>query len=251
MRVIPVLDLQSGQVVQAIAGERERYRPIRSVLTGDSEPAAVAAAFLDLAPFERLYAADLDAITQHGSPRHFDPLRQIARECGRRGLRELWLDAGRAPWVGELSGALAESGVKLVPVVGTESLADDAHSGSIESPAGCEEPVLSLDYRQGRFLGPPDMETDVRRWPRRVIAMDLAVVGGRRGPSCGRLRQLRKQAASAAQRVDLYAAGGVRDIEDLHALAVHGVAGALVASALHDGTLDRPALRLLDSAPPQ
>jgi uncharacterized protein related to proFAR isomerase len=34
-------------------------------------------------------------------------------------------------------------------------------------------------------------------------------------------------------------------VEDLLALAADGVAGALVASALHDGRLDRGALRRL------
>lgn len=245
MRVIPVLDLQSGHVVHAIAGERERYRPVRTVLTVDTEPAAVAAAFLDLAPFERIYVADLDAITQDGSRRHVESLHQLGRECGRRGLRELWLDAGGAPWIHELSDMLADNGVRLISVVGTESLATATTPSSFQPMKEGAEYILSLDYRQGSFIGPSAMETDVRRWPRRVIAMDLSVVGVRRGPSTVRLSQLRKLAATSARPIDLYAAGGVRDIDDLHVLAVQGMAGVLVASAFHDGSIDRYALRQL------
>jgi uncharacterized protein related to proFAR isomerase len=38
---------------------------------------------------------------------------------------------------------------------------------------------------------------------------------------------------------DWYAAGGVRHVEDLHALAADGAAGVLVASILYDGGLSR------------
>jgi phosphoribosylformimino-5-aminoimidazole carboxamide ribotide isomerase len=42
---------------------------------------------------------------------------------------------------------------------------------------------------------------------------------------------------SRAPEKQLYAAGGVRDIADLAALAHHGIAGALVATSLHSGRL--------------
>lgn len=246
MRVIPVLDLQGGQVVRAIAGERDRYRRIHSVLTGEIEPADIAAAIFDLVAFPRLYVADLDAISQSGSRRHFDTVYRLGKECSRRGLRELWLDAGRAEWIGEIEAALSDVGVRLVPVVGTESLNTQAPPESTTTPAKVDEHILSLDFRGGSFLGPPELEADASRWPQRVIVMDLSMVGCRRGPAQERLRKLRDRAATAGRAIDLYAAGGVRDIDDLHNLAAQGVAGALVASALHDGSLDRAALRSLD-----
>lgn len=96
MHILPVIDLLDGQVVRAVAGERARYRPVRSRLAGDADPVAVAAALLELAPFAAVYVADLDAIAGDGSPRNLDSLQRLGAVLGRRGVGELWLDAGRA-----------------------------------------------------------------------------------------------------------------------------------------------------------
>ena len=63
--------------------------------------------------------------------------------------------------------------------------------------------------------------------------MTLDRVGKHYGPDLERLRQLRNSAPLTA----LYAAGGVRNPDDLHTLQATGCAGALLASALHDGRL--------------
>ena len=63
--------------------------------------------------------------------------------------------------------------------------------------------------------------------------MTLARVGSGMGPDWGRLEAIKN--AGRGRRV--YAAGGVRDADDLSALAERGIAGALVASCLHNGTL--------------
>ena len=63
--------------------------------------------------------------------------------------------------------------------------------------------------------------------------MTLARVGSAMGPDWNRL------AAIKSRRPDklVFAAGGVRDADDLVGLARLGVAGALVASCLHSGKL--------------
>jgi phosphoribosylformimino-5-aminoimidazole carboxamide ribotide isomerase len=63
--------------------------------------------------------------------------------------------------------------------------------------------------------------------------MTLARVGSGAGPDFDRLAEIRAAAPDRA----LYAAGGVRGADDLAALNRLGVGGALVASALHDGSL--------------
>ena len=52
-------------------------------------------------------------------------------------------------------------------------------------------------------------------------------------PDSERLRQVRRK----SPRSDLFAAGGVRELDDLLHLRKLGVAGALLASALHDGRI--------------
>src|SRR5262249_11955949 len=90
-------------------------------------------------------------------------------------------------------------------------------------------------FRGDTFQGPRGILDDPSAWPARVITMTLARVGSGAGPDVERLAEVRRRAEG--RRV--YAAGGVRDAADLAALAHAGIAGALVATALHDGRLGR------------
>ncbi len=63
--------------------------------------------------------------------------------------------------------------------------------------------------------------------------MTLERVGLGDGPDFATLAAIKARAGGR----ELFAAGGVRGAEDLAALARRGVAGALIASALHDGRL--------------
>jgi phosphoribosylformimino-5-aminoimidazole carboxamide ribotide isomerase len=68
-----------------------------------------------------------------------------------------------------------------------------------------------------------------------LIVIDLARVGVRAGLDLELLQRIRR----SAPRTTLLAGGGVRDFEDLRRLAAAGCDGALVATALHDGRLQR------------
>jgi uncharacterized protein related to proFAR isomerase len=63
--------------------------------------------------------------------------------------------------------------------------------------------------------------------------IDLARVGSGSGPPLQAVAEL----AAALPGLDVYAGGGVRDDDDLHALESAGAAGALVATALHEGRI--------------
>lgn len=226
MEVIPVLDLQGGQVVHARGGQRHAYPPLRTKLSAGSTPADVLAGLLRLHPFRRLYVADLDAIERRGS--HAALLASLAR--AHPGL-EIWLDAGAA----DEAALSAVQALGLVAVLGSESQRDAA---LLQARRDDPRVVLSLDFRGASFQGPAALLAEAAPWPRRVIAMTLAAVGAAAGPDLARVGAI---AARAGDRA-VYAAGGVRDAADLAALAAGGAAGALVASALHAGTLDAAAL---------
>src|SRR5687768_9398875 len=87
MNIVPVVDLQGGQVVRGIAGRRDEYRPWISPLANSSDPRRVAAAFRDRFGLDTLYLADLDAIA--GGP----PACALFEELGAAG-HTLWVDAG-------------------------------------------------------------------------------------------------------------------------------------------------------------
>ena len=71
--------------------------------------------------------------------------------------------------------------------------------------------------------------------------MTLAQVGSLQGPDMAQISALCEQAPDNA----IYAAGGIRNLDDLSMLSNAGVKGALIASALHDGTLDHAHLNHL------
>ncbi|MCJ2052783.1 HisA/HisF-related TIM barrel protein [Methylobacterium sp. J-070] len=223
--VIPVLDLRGGRVVRARRGERSSYAPIETPLAKGSAPDAVARGLRDAWPAAILYVADLDAIMDGAAP-DLRALEAIARACPGTAL---WVDAGFSETAGV--DAFLAAGLGR-PVIGSESQAD----AGLVTRLG-DRAVFSLDTRGRDRLGPPVLHDDPSLWPRDVIAMTLARVGAGAGPDLAALGDLRARAPDR----QLYAAGGVRGPNDLRALRDAGLAGALVASALHDGTLTRAA----------
>ena len=68
---------------------------------------------------------------------------------------------------------------------------------------------------------------------RTFIVLDLARVGARAGPETEPARRLRARLPDA----EVVLGGGVRDKDDLRALAAAGYHAALVGTALHTGVL--------------
>lgn len=224
MDVIPVVDLVGGQVVHARRGDRDAYRPIVTPLSPTSDPVDVVGGLLNLHPFTTLYVADLDAILRRGD------------NCGMlRRLRtafpalQVWIDNGADDPTALAAILDRDLGV---PILGSESQRDGA---LIAAHRGSDRIVLSLDFRNERFLGPRGVLESPDTWPNQVIFMNLARVGGDAGPDFDRLRAIRAIAGAHA----VFAAGGLRDGRDLAELRALGCAGALVATALHDGRLNR------------
>jgi phosphoribosylformimino-5-aminoimidazole carboxamide ribotide isomerase len=233
LQVIPVLDLLGGQVVRGVRGERSAHRPIVSRLADGSAPRDVARGLLAAAPPAAgrepvLYVADLDAI-QGGAPQvatFRELLQAFPQVC-------LWLDAGFAApeAVRALRRQLGAFASRVRPVYGSESLASAA---ALDEVAEDPHAILSLDSRLERPMDPSGCWDRPDAWPHTVIVMTLDRVGAASGPDLATFTRLRDL---APDRVWI-GAGGVRNAQDLRAATVGGAAGWLVASALHDGTLE-------------
>jgi HisA/HisF family protein len=230
MQIVPVLDLQGGVVVHARRGARADYAPLRSPLVKGSAPMPVARALCAACHTNRLYVADLDALG--GGPADEATLTSLA------GVAETWVDAGAT--TPQRAAALGRAGAAR-NVVGTESLA----RGALAEAARLAPPplVLSVDLRGGRLIS-PDPELDGRDpaaaaslarglGVTELLVIDLARVGSGSGPPLDAVAAL----AAALPGVAIYAGGGVRDDDDLAALESAGAAGALVATALHEGRI--------------
>ena len=222
MEIIPVIDLKNGAVVRARMGQRDQYRPIETPLSSSSDPNDVVRGLLSIYPFQTLYVADLDAIARTGDNQNvLANLRETFPQT------MLWVDNG----IGELLRALdwLSRGCGCL-VLGSETLTSAV---PVRELARDPRVILSLDFRGDEFLGPPELLSDASCWPSQVIVMTLARVGSGAGPDLVRLSAIR----AAAPDRRLYAAGGIRNRADLAALTRAGIAGALVATSLHDGNV--------------
>lgn len=233
MQVIPVLDLKGGVVVHARMGVRDQYRPIKTPLSSTSNPIDVARGLLSIYPFSSFYVADLDAIA--GAGNNNATLAELKAEFPHA---IFWVDNG----IADLAGAdrWLDAGLGHL-VLGSETQKDEAVVGRLSKD---ERVILSLDYRGNDFVGPVALLSGVDAWPNRVISMTLARVGSGMGPDWERLKAIR----NAGRGRHVYAAGGVRDADDLVALADRGIAGALVASCLHNGSITGAQIARLPTA---
>ena len=222
MEVIPVIDLKDGAVVHARMGMRSAYAPIETALSPTSRPTDVARGLLSIFPFKKFYVADLNAIENKDN--NNAALKRLSLD-----FPELvfWVDAGIADvhhaqrWF--------EAGLGHL-VLGSETQRD---SDLIRFLCRNNRTILSLDFRGDAFLGPASLLNEANIWPTNVIVMTLARVGSASGPDMNWLTTIKSRAANR----QVYAAGGVRDANDLASLAAAGIAGALVATSLHNGKL--------------
>lgn len=238
LRIYAVMDLKAGQVVHAVAGRRDEYRPLTSPLVRSSDPHEVARAFVERRGIEHAYVADLDAIA--GKSPDINSITAIAAAGS-----QVILDAGvrsrndAAQLLDQLTGRVELCGL----VVPLESTVDPGRWPEMVECIGAQRAVFSLDLRGGRPITslaqlqrqtPAHIAGQVwRAGFRRLIVLDLESVGTGTGPVT---LQLCTALGQQHNWSELITGGGVRNRRDLDALEAAGCHAALIATALHHET---------------
>jgi len=238
LKVIPVIDILGGIAVHAVRGRRKDYQPLKSVLWKSVDPVDVAGS-LEKFGFSELYVADLDAITRGQINSML--LRRIADVTGLK----LMVDAGVTSM--QRATEVLDSGASKV-IIGTETLASTSFVAEAVASLGTEKVIVSLDLMGNRILSSFELDRSAEPIPflreleslgvSQFILLDLAKVGSREGINLSFLRE-----ALRSLEAEVFVGGGVRDIKDLLELKGLGVAGVLVATALHSGKLSPETLR--------
>lgn len=236
MQIIPVIDLLDGVVGHAKKGDRKNYQPIQSLLTPSSKPLEIVAALLEYYPFQQLYIADLNAIQKLGDDnKNFQVIETISRHYPNI---QLWIDAGISN--------CDELGIwhrrNFNVILGSENFSNLENFLEVKKYLNSDF-VLSLDFMPNGYQGPLELLDNTQYWPKDVIVMSLAHVGANHGANLELLEKFRQH----ANTFNLYAAGGVRGIDDLTAIEQTGIHGALIASALHQKQLSREEIKRLIS----
>ena len=248
-KIIPVLDLKEGIVVLGMKGERDKYKPLESILTSSVQVMEVIKAFYQKVYLTEYYLADLDAI---GSSGERNQLSLIA-EREKNGLEHIsfMVDAG----IKDKNDAtiIFKTGVDRV-VIGTETLSSLATLGEIIQAHGSQKLVVSIDIKHKQVLSPsPDIASltppeAIKKLSSTGIRNFIIIELDRVGTGLGLNKELIRDCVAACEEnfVDtLIIGGGISGFTDLKWLKDHGVTGALVASALHKGSLDLEMIRSL------
>jgi phosphoribosylformimino-5-aminoimidazole carboxamide ribotide isomerase len=245
MRLIPVIDLLNDQVVHAVKGERQHYKPVKSILCHTSDPLAIASAFRDRLGLYELYLADLNAIQGVPSTSHRKIISELASKIGMK----IMLDAGASD--AESAQTLLDLGVSRV-VIGAETLQTRDDLFKIPDEVNPEDLVFSLDMRDGKILSRcseltamPVLkileELQSAGW-KEVILLDLDRVGSGEGARTSLVSEMRKNFSE----LELLIGGGIARSEELIELKRMGIDGVILATALHNGAITISNLRALE-----
>ncbi len=235
MLIIPVIDLLDGKVVHAMRGEREKYRPVKSILAEGSDPVEIARALTTATGSNQLYIADLNAILKKGTNSGLFP------HIKSHGI-SLMIDAG----VSDLRSALdvKRAGADKI-IVGTETISDIDQLSEITGQIDPYDIVLSIDIKKGMVLSKAyglmgiapvrAIEKLAERGIKSFIFLTLDLVGSGEGPDAFLISEARREFSSHT----LISGGGVKSPVHLDQLKLAGADGVLVATALHMGWITR------------
>jgi phosphoribosylformimino-5-aminoimidazole carboxamide ribotide isomerase len=240
MKVLPVMDLLNGQVVQGIGGQRTEYRPFSdSIISNDPAPLNVANAFHEKLALDWFYIADLDRIQSTNNT-------EINKNCiidlVETSNYKISIDAG-CKQLEDIEEVL-DWGVDQV-IIGTETLSSLEVIEKAVAEFNPQKIILSVDFKGGKLLANSEeirkiKPTEIAEIARKlglkaIIVLELQKVGSQTGPLNNSLLQIVENVSS----IPIFTGGGVRSIEDLSILKKKGIMGALVATAFHNGNIKK------------
>ncbi len=223
-RTILVLDIFDGIVVHAVRGMREQYLPIAGASSVCETSGAVE--IVRAIDPDEVYAADLNRIRGGAAGDNFQVVRDISGYC------KTILSCG----VRSAEDALLGLAIADTVTIGTEN-ADFNVIGQACEIADASRLHVNIDLMDGKILTnteisltPLEAVDKLNDYPiNHLIIIDLTKVGTESGINTDFLEE-----AVARSDHPVIFGGGVRDMNDLDLLRDLGVAGALVATGVHN-----------------
>ncbi len=221
MKIIPVIDIKESKAVHAVRGERDRYKPLKSVFSKSSDPYEIAVKM----PYDLIYVADLDKILQKGN--NFKIIKKIAKK------KNVMADIGIRTYE-DFKKAIK---LKVKPVVGSETI--KSFDELKEIVASGIDFIFSIDIKKYSVLTNflPRNYVDCFNLlkdlgVRKFIFLNLDRVGTLSGWNID-LNFLNE----VPERMEIYVGGGIKkgDIEKLK--NIKHVSGFLLGTAIHKGLI--------------
>ncbi|MFW9914972.1 MAG: HisA/HisF-related TIM barrel protein [Candidatus Thorarchaeota archaeon] len=235
MKIIPVLDIKSGNVVKGQGGLRDEYKPLKTTIllppSKASEPLLVLQTLEKKLGFKEFYVADLDSIEGKGN--NVDILESLRANS----KAKILLDAGI-----RRKSDISKVPDGFIPVVASETLPNYNLLSELVEILHPTAVWFSLDLKEGRLIVPegsnlPSTPMEAADMVAAsgiagLLAIELDRVGQNTGPNSAIVQELTKNLS-----IPVYWGGGVRNLEDLQDLAALNCKGCLVSSALHSGAI--------------
>jgi len=238
-RIIPVIDILNSQAVHAIKGEREKYKPLKSVLINDSNPIRIALKLKNKYLFNEFYIADLDAILQKKP--NIAILSKILDIPG----VEIMIDPG----IKTKKNAKKYFKLNLKSLIlGLETLRDLKVITECLKLFDTNKIVVSIDmYNEV-------IQTNIKEFRNQdiseivckiedlgvvnIILLDLFKVGQKMGGISALYLKIREQFNG-----EILIGGGTKDLQDIKDYKSNNFSGVLIGTALHDGSIKIEELR--------
>jgi phosphoribosylformimino-5-aminoimidazole carboxamide ribotide isomerase len=214
MEIIPVIDIMNNIAVHGKSGNREEYKPLKTVLCDSSNPIDIVKKYKENGA-EKVYIADLNAIMGNGD--NFNIIKELD-------IYKI-VDAGIS--TKEDIEYIRNLNICNKLIVGTETLNDLTILND-------ENIILSLDFKDGKLLNyelNDILENINKNIP--LIILDISSVGTQKGIN----KELIKNIINKTNN-PIYIGGGIKDENDLKDAYNLGVHGVLIGTAVHKGILN-------------
>ncbi len=241
-KIIPVLDIMNSEAVHAVRGERAKYLPLQSELVKTSNPVEVIKILKQKFNFSEFYIADLDAIIKKRP--NFEILSKI--------LKNLDVKINIDPGIVNKEDILKYSELNINKLIlGLESIKNYDVIDNCINTFGQERVIVSIDMFDGKIISNIKELSDqnpivainkIKRYNiNELILLDLKRVGRKMGGIPRQYLEIRQKFKG-----NLLVGGGIKDIKDVVMYKNKGFSGVLIATALHDGTIDLEELKSLN-----
>lgn len=239
-KIIPVIDILNSKAVHAIRGEREKYKPLKSVLVNETDPIEIVRQMKDNYSIPEIYIADLDAILK-GAP-NFPLLAKIFEFPEIK----VMLDPG----IILVKSILQYSTYNLGSLIlGLETIQDlSVISGCLEI-LGVNKTIVSVDmYKENIQTNIQEIQQQnpievIKRIEdlgvEKIILLDLYKVGQKIGGIPPLYLKIRENFDG-----QIIVGGGIKDIKDIELYMDKNFSGVLIGTALHDGTIEIEKLKI-------
>jgi len=241
-KIIPVIDILNSKAVHAIKGERENYKPLKSVLFETTDPTNIIKTLNIKYNFNEFYIADLDSILK--KKLNIQTLKQIGDIENVKTI----IDPGIVTT--EEIKSFKQINFRAL-ILGLETIKNlETVKRSLEF-LGANKIIVSIDMYKGKILS---NAKEFKNYPiievikkieklgvEELILLDLFRVGLK----LGGVPQLYKDILQNFNG-NIYVGGGIKNLNDILQYKAEGFSGVLIATALYDGTIEIEKLKAIN-----